>query len=147
MVVDRVRIDRCTTRVGAAPIKPRAHTTGNIANGRGVPGAYDHSLRWPAELVESTSLGEQSNLDVRIDAIPRGHLSRHLRETNRTAKRDVARFASYGSSLLIAEFANKTGRSPSDTRAADDTRHPVMSIHSEQRCDSERGKRNECAQG
>ena len=80
MVADRIRIDRCTTRVGAAPVKPRAHTTGNIANGRGVPGAYDHSLRWPAELVQSTSLGGQSNLDVLFDAVPRGCLSEYSRE-------------------------------------------------------------------
>ena len=138
MVGGRIRIHRFRTRIGAARVKPRAHTTGNLANGRGVPGAYDHTLEQPAGLVKSPPppLGGLPNLEALIDAIPRGHLSRHLRETNRTAKRDCTRFASYGSSLLIAEFANKTGGSPSDTRATDDTRHPIMSIHSEQRRDS-----------
>ena len=69
MAVDRIRIDRCTTPVGAAPAKPRAHTTGKLANGRGVPGADDHTLEQPAGLVKSAPpLGGQPNLEVLINS-------------------------------------------------------------------------------
>jgi len=92
MIDEGIRIDRYTTRASTTDVQPRAHTTGRLANGRGGPGAYDHSVRKPAGLVKSHSLGGKPNLDALSRALPLGQPSKYLRETDNNREQALELF-------------------------------------------------------